>query len=708
MHNIKKSVWKKFALHPTLLLTLLSFLTFSIIPATLNTVSSHESFKSSTQEILATFPKTVEDIDKFSNSSISELESGIRSFIAQRERTFKNTILEWDRLGTAFVTNMRMLEGMSTVTQDQSVLFAANAAVKKMKATLKAAFSNPDIKAILTKYVARVAASPKALSASQWQYINELIKSMDLSKVPTLEKSVINHYRLPYTFLKGVAEEKTASESLSVLTWNMLGFKGHLSFLYGGMLPWKTRIDHIINKLKAIDADVICLQEVFDAELADELYDRLKETYSYFYSKIGVKNVGLTMDSIGISSGLFVASKYPLREPSFTPFTNNIPSRNYGFFECKVVSKGKPVARIVTTHLYPFSGLKDQKLRQEQITQIIERLECIAQKDKTTPLLLVGDMNVKWGSNESALRSIKEHFIDTYNHEPTATDFTDYWWGIKTPPVKRKSIDYALLFKSPTYSHYSLKTDRIVMYDEKNPEESLSDHNALLSTITRNPQSNTGILQACAPNKKYLEHKSTTFLLIRHGKTDWNVQNKIQGYSDIPLNDLGREQAKKAVQLLLEHYPKIDAIYSSDLKRAVSTAEPIAHAFGLKLITNRALREQNMGDAEGMPEEEYEKLYGAAFRNLESKYPDQWQRWHHNPVPHAETKAHLFNRVEKFLKNIARKHQGKTIAIVTHGAVMKTLIAYYTQVMHHTPNCCVAEMRLHAGNKDLVFITIKK
>lgn len=285
----------------------------------------------------------------------------------------------------------------------------------------------------------------------------------------------------------------------------------------------------------------------------------------------------------------------------------------------------------------------------------------------------------------------------SFNHRSTAADFTHYWCDIKPHITKSKSIDYVLLFKSPASFLYSLKTERIPMYNQKIREESLSDHNTPLSSITKDKSLDKK--DQCSP-------QVTTFLLVRHGKTDWNVQNRIQGYSDIPLNEIGKEQAQKVAKLLKDHYGKIDALYSSDLKRAVGTAEPIARNLGLKIITDPLLREQYMGDAEGMPESQFEALYGSAFRDLEKKYPDQWERWHHTPIPHGETKASVFNRVEKFLKDLAKKYPCKTVAIVTHGAVIKTLIAYYTHIIEHTPNCCVAEMQY--GDKGLAFITIKK
>jgi len=80
--------------------------------------------------------------------------------------------------------------------------------------------------------------------------------------------------------------------------------------LWGGVLPWELRIDGIVEQIKTQDPDVVCLQEVFDETAATALYEKLRDQYRHFYINIGPRNFGLHESSLGISSGLFVASKY--------------------------------------------------------------------------------------------------------------------------------------------------------------------------------------------------------------------------------------------------------------------------------------------------------------------------------------------------------------------------------------------------------------
>ncbi len=201
----------------------------------------------------------------------------------------------------------------------------------------------------------------------------------------------------------------------------------------------------------------------------------------------------------------------------------------------------------------------------------------------------------------------------------------------------------------------------------------------------------------------------TKFLLIRHGKTDWNTQQRIQGgLSDIPINQEGIRQAKCVAQLLLNNKRKIDAIYSSDLQRALATAHEISIAFEKPVIPDSNIREIYNGDAEGMLESEFNKRYASAYEQLLARYSDRWERWHHTPVPHAENKAQSFTRIETFLKNIANSQQGKTVAVVTHGGLIKLFITHLTERVEPIPNCSVVEIDYCNSTNTFSLVGIEK
>ena len=98
----------------------------------------------------------------------------------------------------------------------------------------------------------------------------------------------------------------------------------------------------------------------------------------------------------------------------------------------------------------------------------------------------------------------------------------------------------------------------------------------------------------------------TTLLLARHGETDWNREFRIQGSSDIQLNELGRQQAQFLAQELTD--VDLDAIYSSDLSRAQATAAAVAATHGLEVQLDPRLRERSFGSWEGLTREDVSAL----------------------------------------------------------------------------------------------------
>lgn len=146
--------------------------------------------------------------------------------------------------------------------------------------------------------------------------------------------------------------------------------------------------------------------------------------------------------------------------------------------------------------------------------------------------------------------------------------------------------------------------------------------------------------------------------LVRHGQTDWNLEKKTQGHTDISLNENGKEQAK-LISKVISNY-KIDKIYSSDLLRAKETAEIINENFGLDIILDNRLREINYGDLEGI-----------ARPTLSQ---DVWDIFNSNPEKlNAEPIINVFNRIKSFFNDL---DYNKNIIIVTHGGALRTIMYY--------------------------------
>lgn len=144
--------------------------------------------------------------------------------------------------------------------------------------------------------------------------------------------------------------------------------------------------------------------------------------------------------------------------------------------------------------------------------------------------------------------------------------------------------------------------------------------------------------------------------LVRHGETDWNKQHRIQGSTDIPLNDTGRRQARATGELLARR--QWNAVVTSPLSRAVETGAIIAEVLGLPAPTTLAgIVERNYGEAEGM-----------TLDDLETRFP------HGAPVPGRETHPEVAARAVPALLELARSHPGEALVVVAHGGVIRSVL----------------------------------
>jgi broad specificity phosphatase PhoE len=154
-----------------------------------------------------------------------------------------------------------------------------------------------------------------------------------------------------------------------------------------------------------------------------------------------------------------------------------------------------------------------------------------------------------------------------------------------------------------------------------------------------------------------------TLLIVRHGETDWNNDGRWQGHADTPLNERGREQARK----LAESLDGVDAVYSSDLARARETAEILAEPLGLDVRLDPRLRERAFGAWEGLTSME-----------IESRFADDHRRWLAGEsfgAPDAEPFEAVRERVQDFLDETLHKHPSGTVLVVTHGGSARVAYA---------------------------------
>ncbi len=161
---------------------------------------------------------------------------------------------------------------------------------------------------------------------------------------------------------------------------------------------------------------------------------------------------------------------------------------------------------------------------------------------------------------------------------------------------------------------------------------------------------------------------TTRILLIRHGETDWNALGRWQGHAPVPLNATGlRQSAALGRWLAAQRAWAVVAIYSSDLPRAAQTAQAVAEALGLPVHLEPRLREKDLGHWQGLTREEVCAWDG-------ERYARYREGWPHVPVPGGEAIPQLVARARAALEAIAARHDGHTVALVSHGGTISNLL----------------------------------
>ena len=164
---------------------------------------------------------------------------------------------------------------------------------------------------------------------------------------------------------------------------------------------------------------------------------------------------------------------------------------------------------------------------------------------------------------------------------------------------------------------------------------------------------------------------TTEFIVIRHGETAWNAQGRIQGHLDSPLNDEGLAQALMVGERMA--HERFDALYSSDLGRALQTVQPIADRTGHPVMRNPRLRERHLGVFQGLTGAECERLHPAEYQRFHARDPE-------HQVPGGESIRQVSERVSGEFKRLAEQHQDAVVVVVTHGGILDALYRFASGV----------------------------
>jgi probable phosphoglycerate mutase len=160
----------------------------------------------------------------------------------------------------------------------------------------------------------------------------------------------------------------------------------------------------------------------------------------------------------------------------------------------------------------------------------------------------------------------------------------------------------------------------------------------------------------------------TRVLLIRHGETAWNRDGRWQGHSDVPLSPQGYEQAARLATHLRQESPTVRTIYSSDLQRALETARVVAETLDAELVADAMWREIDVGNWSGL-----------LRADIEKRYADDWRRiaaGEDLPRGGGETFCGFSERIIRALNDLRDRHEGETIAVVTHGGSIRAALLH--------------------------------
>lgn len=190
----------------------------------------------------------------------------------------------------------------------------------------------------------------------------------------------------------------------------------------------------------------------------------------------------------------------------------------------------------------------------------------------------------------------------------------------------------------------------------------------------------------------------TRLYLVRHGQSAGNAEGRFGGHSPTPLSELGKQQAEITAQFLARE--KIEAIYSSDLFRAVQTAEPLAKLLDLPIIQTNAFRERSVGVLEGLTfgesKEQHPKDYYALInRNI------------HHVITKGESYRQLLRRATNALNEIFHVHKGEKVAIFSHTGAICYMTLYLIGAINRntkqtpwliTSNCGINRFEIRSRN----------
>jgi 2,3-bisphosphoglycerate-dependent phosphoglycerate mutase len=192
----------------------------------------------------------------------------------------------------------------------------------------------------------------------------------------------------------------------------------------------------------------------------------------------------------------------------------------------------------------------------------------------------------------------------------------------------------------------------------------------------------------------HLTPQPTRLCIVRHGETAWNAEHRVQGQLDVPLNAVGLAQAQAIARALAGE--KFDVIYSSDLSRALQTAQPLAALLDLPIQRDEGLRERHYGIFERLTYAEVKVTFPEDYARFAARDPDYAFRT-------GESLKDFSERSIAAVTRIADRHPGQSILVFTHGGVLDELYRSIHSIPVSAPrefgipNCGINRLTRDAG-----------
>ncbi len=446
---------------------------------------------------LQPFPLSMQEVDDVVSQTLKQLASGLDQFhhLPISDQNFDSVVIGWHDLLDRVQAKMVILYSVGLTTQDPIVIKHATKGAESLGRKLTESCQDEAALAMLLAYAERAIAQPDGLLPNQAYILRAILASVPetnplKTKARALEQKLTMQPMLAYLYQRGEGVEKRLPENraLNILSWNVCCLDHSQSMLFGGVLPWRDRLNRLASQIQTFDADIVCLQEMFTPEACLALWQKLRTRYAHCYLQIGPKPCGFDPSQFGLPSGLFVMSRYPLKNVTFVPYNQNEapPNRGYGFCSAEIVSGDRTVAQLITTHLQPGDDPADMAYRSAQLQAIAGT----AQKGQW-PLFLCGDLNIERNSpEEQKLSSYQQSHYQGSSW--SCCELRDYWWRanqdallFQTLPLKREWLDYFTQLRNgpPLPMH----TEVLSLTDLAHPNEALSDHQPLLTQVTLPP-----------------------------------------------------------------------------------------------------------------------------------------------------------------------------------------------------------------------------